>query len=138
MTDQPQPEQSTPEDDLASEFRALGQTLAEAMRTAWESPERKRLQEEIETGLNEFGTTLRQESQAFQESPTGQRLKSDFENLQERVRSGEAENRLRQDLIVALQRINAELKKAMDRWSGSASSEGQPSSPDPETPESEA
>ncbi len=138
MTDQPQPEQNDPEEDLANEFRILGQTLVEAMRTAWESPERKRLQEELETGLNELGTTLRQESQTFRESPTGQKIKSEFEDLQERVRTGEAEQRLRQDLLTALQRINTELKKATERWSSTSSTRSQPEEVKPEPPESEA
>jgi len=133
MTDQPNPEQTNSDDDLTNEFRILGQTLVEAMRTAWESPERQRLQQEIETGLNEFGATIRQESDAFRESPTGQRLKTEFDNLQERIRSGETENRLRQELLAALRSINAELKKATQRWSsspggdtGQASDEAEP------------
>jgi len=138
MTDQPQPEQNDPEEDLTKEFRVLGQTLVDAMRTAWESPERKRLQEDLETGLNEFGATLRQESEAFRESPTGQRLKSEFDNLQERVRSGEAENRLRQDLLSALRAINAELKKATDRWTTTRDQAGNPASEATEPPGEEA
>jgi hypothetical protein len=118
MTDQSQPEQKDPEEDLASEFRILGQTLMEAIRTAWENPERKRMQQDIESGLNEFGATLRQEGETFRDSPTGQRLKSEIDELQERIRSGEAEQRLRQDLLNALKSINAELKKATERWSG--------------------
>ena len=138
MTDQPQPEKNDPEEDLTKEFRILGQTLVEAMRTAWESPERKRLQEDLETGLNEFGATLRQESEAFRESPTGQRLKSEFDNLQERVRSGEAENRLRQDLLGALRAINAELQKATERWTKTKNQPGDPGSEAAETSSREA
>ena len=121
MNDQPQPEPTDTNPDLTDEFRTLGKNLVEAMRTAWESPERKRLQEEIESGLNEFGATLRQEGETFRESPTGQRLKSDFENIQERIRTGEAENRIRQELLNALKSINAELSKITERWSGPAS-----------------
>ena len=126
MTDQPQPEHTDPEEDLASEFRVLGQTLMEAIRTAWERPERKRMQQEIENGLTEFGATLRQEGETFRDSPTGQRLKSELDQLQERIQSGEAEQRLRQDLLNALKSINAELKKATERWSDDKS---QPDSP---------
>ena len=138
MTDQPQPEQNDREEDLTKEFRVLAQTLVEAMRTAWERPERKRLQEDLETGLNEFGATLRQESEAFRESPTGQRLKSEFDILQDRVRSGEAENRLRQDLLSALRAINAELKKASDRWTTTRDQAGNPASEAAEPPGEEA
>ena len=134
MSEQPQSEQPKPDEDLTNEFRVLGLTLVEAIRTAWESPERRRLQQEIETGLNELGTTLRQESETFRESPTGQRLKNEFTDLQDRIRSGEAETRLRQELIAALRTMNNELKKATDRWSGSASQPESPASATTQSP----
>jgi hypothetical protein len=137
MTEQPQPEQPKSEEDLTNEFRVLGETLVEAIRTAWERPERKRLQQEIENGLNELGTTLRQESEAFKESPTGQRLKSEFSDLHGKIRSGEAESRLRLELIGALRAINTELRKATDRWSGASDQPEQTESPAAEPPEQE-
>jgi hypothetical protein len=138
MTEQPQPEQPKAEEDLANEFRVLGATLVEAIRTAWERPERKRLQEEIESGLTELGAALRQESETFRESPTGQRLKSEFDDLQERIRSGEAESRLRLELIGALRTINTELRKATERWTGPSDQSESPESPAPEPPDPEA
>jgi len=138
MTDQTQPESPKQEEDLANEFRILGQTLVEAMRTAWERPERKRLQQEIESGLKEFGATLRQESEAFQESPTGQRLKGELDDLQERIRSGEAETRLREELLSALKEINTGLKQATERWTRAADQPESPKSDEPEASEGEA
>lgn len=126
MTEQPKKEE-----DLTNEFRILGETLVEAIRTAWERPERKRLQEELESGLTELGATLRQESESFRESPTGQRLKSEFDDLQERIRSGEAESRLRMELIGALRTINTELRKATERWTNPANQSESPESPTP-------
>jgi hypothetical protein len=40
-----------PENDLAAEFRRLGENLRSALQSAWESEERLRLQDEIERGL---------------------------------------------------------------------------------------
>ena len=65
---QPGPEKNDPEEDLTKEFRILGQTLVEAMRTAWESPERKRLQESLrKPGFGRDRGNVRQESEAFRE-----------------------------------------------------------------------
>jgi hypothetical protein len=108
-------ESTPPEDKLAEEFHNLGKNLMDAFRTAWETPERQKLQQDIESGLNELGNTLRQEYNTFSESPTGQKLKADVEDLHERVRTGEAEAKVRSDLLVALKTVNEELQKVTDR-----------------------
>jgi hypothetical protein len=114
-------ENKPPENDLAEEFRNLGKNLADALRTAWESPERKKFQQEIENGVNEMGTTLSKEFGTFIESPTGQRLRSDVEDLGERLRTGEAQQRARDELLNALKRANIEIQKATERWNASKS-----------------
>jgi hypothetical protein len=138
--------ESTPsEDKLAEEFRNLGKNLVDAFRTAWETPERKKLQQDIESGLNELGNTLKEEYDTFSESPTGQRLKADVEDMRERVRTGEAETKVRNDLLVALRTVNDELQKVINRWSASQPSEAgseatpeQPQAGSPPEPPQEA
>jgi hypothetical protein len=112
-------ENKPPENDLAEEFRKLGKNLAEALRTAWESPDRKKFQQEIENGINEMGATLSKEFGTFIESPTGQRLRSDVEDLGERIRTGEAQQRAREELMNALRRANIEIQRATERWNAS-------------------
>lgn len=109
-------ENKAPENDIAEEFRNLGKNLAEAMRTAWESPERKRFQQEIEDGINAMGTTLRDEFENFIESPTGQRLRSDVKGVGEQIRTSETQQRAREELIAALKRANIEIQRATQRW----------------------
>jgi uncharacterized membrane protein YccC len=109
-------EERPPEENLTDELRRLGKNLSEALRSAWESPERRRLQQELETGLNELTDTIRSEVRAFSESPTGQRFKADVEDVRQKVRSGEAETRVREELVNALRTVNAELQKVSERW----------------------
>jgi len=103
------------EQNLDDEFRSLGQNLAELLRSAWESPERKRVQQEIEEGVIELAAALKKEVATFHESPTGQQLKSEVDELRQRVRSGEAGARIREELLNALRLVNAELRKAASR-----------------------
>ena len=110
-------EDRAPEENLADEFRTLGKNLLEALRSAWDAPERKRLSEELESNLNELSATLHREMADFRESPTGQRLKDDLEGLGEKVRSGAAESRVREELLAALRAANQELSKVAQRWS---------------------
>lgn len=110
-------ENPTPEENLAEEFRSLGKNLVEALRAAWDNPERRRLQQEIESGLAELGSTMKREAESFSGSPSGQQLKSDVEQLGKRIRSGEAHEKVRTELIAALKTANAELQKVVEKWS---------------------
>jgi hypothetical protein len=103
------------EDNLADAFRKLGESLVETIQAAWNSPNRVKFQQEIEAGLTDFSDTLKKEIDNIKESPTGQQLISDFDELKERVSSGEVENQLRQELLKALDIANTELEKAASR-----------------------
>ncbi len=124
MTDNPQPE-----NNLSDEFRALGENLIKALESVWESPERRKLQQEIESGLNELASTLQKEARTFRDSPASQQLKADFEDLSQRVRSGEAEEKAREELLKALNLINTELEKVTSRWGKRESSDEESPSP---------
>jgi uncharacterized protein YukE len=104
--------------DLTDEFRALGENLARTLNAFWDSPERKKLQEEIESGLTELAATLRGEAEAFQQSPAAQQFKSDVEDIRQRVQSGEAAEKAREELLKVLKTINTELDKVASRWRG--------------------
>jgi len=111
----PSDEESIPEENLAEEFRILGKNLSEALRTAWEHPERKRIQDEIVSGLNELGATFKSEMDNFTQSPSGQQIKSEVQEIGERIRDPQVQTRVHQELLSALQSVNAELQKAIER-----------------------
>jgi HD-GYP domain-containing protein (c-di-GMP phosphodiesterase class II) len=112
--------------DVTSEFRQLGRNLKEILQATWESEERRKLQQEIETGLSELGRSLNQTVAEFKESPTGQRIKSEAEDLRGRIRSGELEAELREELLSILRRVNTELEKAAARPSPSSVEKDEP------------
>jgi hypothetical protein len=101
-----------PATDLADEFRKLGANLKQAFRGTWESEERQRLQRDIEDGLADISASLKDAAHDFAASPTGQQLKADLQNIESRVRSGEMEAKIREELVKALRTINTELEKA--------------------------
>ena len=108
-------ESQSPEDDLRSEVYNLGQSLKEAFYQAWESDERRKLQGDIEAGLSDLGAVLKEVVEDFNASETGQQIKREVEDLGARVRSGEVESRVREDLLAALKRVNAELDKVINK-----------------------
>jgi predicted RNase H-like nuclease (RuvC/YqgF family) len=115
----PTGEEDISEDNLTEEFRNLGKNLSDALRTAWEHPERKRIQDEIVSGLNELGETFKNEVDNFSKSPSGQQIKSDVQEIGERIRDPQTQVRVQQELLSALQSVNAELRKAIERLSSS-------------------
>jgi len=120
-----------PETDIADEFRALGENLVKTLRAAWESPERKKLEQEIEAGLTELASTLKVEAATFKDSEAGQRLRSDFDDLRQRVHSGEAAEKARDELIKALRLVNAELEKTFASWGSTESKDKENEKPSP-------
>ncbi|OGT25012.1 MAG: hypothetical protein A2Z17_07755 [Gammaproteobacteria bacterium RBG_16_66_13] len=120
-------ETPTNPDDLASEFRRLGENLKEALRAGWDSEERRRLEREIEMGLNDAAGAIRGAAKEFSESPAGKRLREEFRDLGERARTGDLESKVRQDIVSALQAINRELERAASAWKRHG-----PDTPDPQ------
>ena len=116
-------ENQSTEESLADEIQALGKNLMEALRAAWEKPERKRAQEQVMSGLNELGSTLRREAENFATSAAGQQIKTGVEQVGERLRSAETQEKVRRELLTALQAANIELQKVIERWSAAAGTE---------------
>ena len=132
MSDQPQLEQpveeaqeagTTFEGSIAEEMRLLGKNLIDLMRSAWDNPERKRVQSEIEKGITDLGATLKREAEAMASSPTAQRVKTEVEEVGERIRSGEAQARVSQELFDALKTANDELGKIIEKWRSTPASQ---------------
>lgn len=109
-------EQKPNEDNLRREFESLGRNLVDAMRAAWESPESKRLRDEVVTGLNDLGTTLKKEADTLASSPAAQQVREGVEQVGERLRSTDVQTKVRGELLGALQTVNSELQKVIDRW----------------------
>ena len=82
-----------------------------------------------------MGNSLKHEADTFAESPTGQRLKADVQELGDRVRSPEAYEKVRQELLTVLHTANTELQKVIERWAGAQADQAAPGEPSPEDPE---
>jgi hypothetical protein len=110
MTEKTQP-------DLASQFREMGENLKDIFRSTWESVEVQKLKEEMKDGINELSTAATQAVEDFNVSESGKRIKAEAEEFKSRVESGEVESRAREEISNALNLINAELSKAIEKIS---------------------
>jgi len=130
-TSEPKRESSTegaPEGEVTEEFRRLGDNLKEILRAVWESAERRKLQNEIQAGLAELEASLNKTAQEIRESRTGRRLETELKDFSSRVRTGEVETELRENLLSLLREVNSKLEKSSgptsERPGGSSKQEG--------------
>ena len=103
--------------NLKDEFRSLGENLKDMINAAWESDERRTLQGELEEGMQELGNVLNEFAANFQAGEVGQSIRHEVDEISERVRSGELEDKARQEILKALKIINGELEKASQKFS---------------------
>jgi uncharacterized membrane protein YccC len=102
---------------ISDEFRRLGDNLRASLQTLWDTPEASEVRDDIKTGLAQLGETLNQLADELRESQTGKRVQAEVEEFAQRVRSGEVEAKLRQELVEILGKVNIELEKAQERIS---------------------
>ena len=103
--------------EVGRQFQALGESLAEAFRTAWESEENRRhvknMQEGLEAMIEQVGQALK-EADA---SPEAQKIRGEAEKATESLRAAGEQTwqEVRPHLLSALDQINAELQKMIGR-----------------------
>lgn len=102
---------------LRDEFRTLGQNLKDMFSSAWESEERRKFQSELEEGMKELGNALNDMANDFKSGELGQTIRNEVDDIGERVRSGEMENKARQEILKALKVLNIELEKTSQKFS---------------------
>jgi hypothetical protein len=112
MTEQNPQDPGTSRGDVARELQELGRNLANILKDAWDSEERRRLHDEIREGMSDLSSTVDKAVSEFRESPTGQRMKEDIRDFKERVRAGEVDQKIRNEILTALKTVNQELERA--------------------------
>jgi len=110
--------------NLSEEFRNLGRSMKNFLESAWSSEERQKLQQELEKGINEIASSITEAAEEFTQSETGRQLKQDWKDLEDRVESGELQNKIRTDLKTALQKASEELERAAKNFSSGQDSPG--------------
>jgi HD-GYP domain-containing protein (c-di-GMP phosphodiesterase class II) len=98
------------------EFRRLGDNLKENIEAFWNKPENEEFRQEIKSGLVHLGDTVNNLVQDFNESPEGKRLHAEVEDFEERLKSGQVEAKIREDVLKILGTMNLELEKVRKGW----------------------
>ena len=109
-------QEKQPEGNLREEFRNLGQNIKNVLSGAWESQERRKLQKDVQDGLNELGKAVNELIDDVQSSEAGKKVVKGVDEFGEKLRRGEVEEKAREGILSALHKINAELEKAISKF----------------------
>ena len=103
--------------EVGRQFQALGESLATTMRAAWENEQNRKRLEEMQSGLESMVNQVGQAIQDTAASPQAQQAKAEaqkavgtFQNTFEQTAQ-----EVRPQLISALQQVNSELQKVIER-----------------------
>ena len=115
MTDEHTTDESWRE--VGRQFQALGEGLAQAVRTAWESEENRQHVENMRTGLESMVEHVSRAIQEACDSPDGQRVRSEVERAAQsaRVAGEKALQDAQPHLLSALNYVNDEIQKIIVR-----------------------
>jgi hypothetical protein len=103
--------------DVGKQFQILGQSLATAFRAAWNDEQNRQrvgeMQKGVESMLNDVGKAINETAK----SPQVQQAKSEAQRAAEslRVASEQTYQEVRPHLLSALQQLNTELQKLVQR-----------------------
>jgi len=103
--------------EVGRQFQALGESLAEAMRTAWQNEETQRRVQEMRVGLESMARDIGKAVEDTANTPQGQKIRSEAQHTAESLRTAtnQTVHEVRPQLINALQQLNEELQKLINR-----------------------
>lgn len=114
----------TPKNDswqeVGRQFQELGNSLAQAVRTSWENEETQRRLQEMRAGLESMAQQVGKAIDDTANTPQGQRVRENAGRAAESLRSATEQTvqEVRPQLITALEELNHQLQKLIDRMGG--------------------
>ena len=102
---------------VGGQFQALGESLAQAFRTAWESAENRQHLQDMQSGLEAMVGEVGQAIKDASASPEGQKVRQEAEKAVTSARAAgeQAWQEAQPHLLSALRQVNAELQKMVGR-----------------------
>ena len=115
-------EQTTQEPwrEVGRQFQALGESLAQAFRTAWEDEENRQHLRDMQAGLEAMVGEIGQAIKEAGASPEGQKVRQEVARAAESARTAgeQALQEAQPHLLSALRQVNVELQKIIGRLEG--------------------
>ncbi len=107
-------EEQKPEGQVLRELQSLGQQLATAIKSLWESDESRKLRQEIGDGVVRLGQQIESAVQSAQESDSAKKFGEQVKGTVEKARESDLVTKLEHGLITGLQELNKQVSKWVD------------------------
>ena len=104
-------ENENPQPDVTSQFHELGENIKSFFQSAWTSEESQKFRQELQNGLSELGKAVSEAVEDVKTSETGQKIKEETEDFKTRVKTGEVEEKTREEVSKVLNFLNIEIGK---------------------------
>lgn len=103
--------------EVGKQFETLGQSIAQAVRAAWENESTQRQLHELRTGLESMVRDVEKAIQDSANTPRGQQIRQEAERAAESLKSASQQTvqEVRPHLVSALKQVNDELQRLIDR-----------------------
>jgi ABC-type transporter Mla subunit MlaD len=112
-----QPTRENSWQEVGHQFQTLGESLAGAIRTAWENEENRKRVDEMRSGLVSMVDNVSQAVKDTAASPQAQQAKDEAAQAVDSFSNAfeQTAQEVRPHLVAALRQINADLQKFIDR-----------------------
>jgi len=119
-------------DDVGRQFQELGQSLAQAFRSAWENEQNQQRLNELRTGFELMVTEVDQAIKDTVESTQGQKVRAEAEKaIQSAQKAGEkTAQEVKPHLVTAIRSLNDALQKWAERMESESATGQKPEPPD--------
>lgn len=104
-------EEQKPRSEILGEIEALGQKLATAVRSLWESEESRKLRQEIGEGFTELGRQIETAVKSAQESEAARQISTQVKETVDKARESDIAGKVEQGLLSGLRELNEQLSK---------------------------
>jgi hypothetical protein len=107
-------EEQKKDSQLMDELQSLGDQLATAIRSLWDSEESRKLRQEIGDGFVELGQQIDDAVKTAQDSDTAKEFKEQIQDTVDKARESDVAGQMERNLVSGLHQLNAELSKFVD------------------------
>jgi len=112
--------------EILDELNALGEQLARAVKSLWDSEDARKVRQEIGDGFVELGHQVDEAMKTAKESEAANEFETKVKQTVDKARESDVAGQVQEGLVTGLRQLNEELSK----WLSSAAPR--------ETPEAEA
>jgi hypothetical protein len=104
-------EEQKSESQVVDELHSLGNQLATAVRSLWESEDSRKLRKEIGDGFVELGRQIDEAVKSAQDSEAAKEFRGQIKDTMDKARESDVAGQMERNLVAGLQQLNAELSK---------------------------